>query len=88
MKVWSLAGSTALVTLCAQVPAFADVTPAQVWQSGQDLSASYGQTLTAGNVDDQGDTLTVSWVDSKGDKRTESHKSIDVDTIAVCLHLF
>ncbi|MBC2836132.1 DUF2125 domain-containing protein [Paragemmobacter straminiformis] len=59
MKFWSLAGSTALATLCAQVPAFADVTPAQVWQSWQDLSASYGQTLTAGNVDDQGDTLTV-----------------------------
>lgn len=59
MKVWSLAGSTALVTLCAQVPAFADVTPAEVWQSWQNLGASYGQKLTAGNVDDQGDTLTV-----------------------------
>ncbi len=59
MKFWSLAGGTALVTLCAQVPAFADVTPAQVWQSWQDLSAGYGQTLTPGSVDDQGDTLTV-----------------------------
>lgn len=53
-----LAGSTALATLLAQA-AFADVTPAQVWQDWQDLTASSGQVLTPGAVDDQGDAIVV-----------------------------
>lgn len=58
MKFRLLAGSTALATLMAQA-AFADVTPAQVWQDWQDLSASYGQVLTPGEVDDQGDVIVI-----------------------------
>ncbi len=58
MKFRSLAGTSALA-LCLGQTAFADVTPAQVWQDWQDLSTSSGQTLTPGSVDDQGDTLVV-----------------------------
>ncbi len=58
MKFRSLAGNTALATLMSQA-AFADVTPAQVWQDWQDLGASYGQTLTPENVDDQGGVIVV-----------------------------
>lgn len=58
MTFRSLGGSTAFAALVSTA-AFADVTPAQVWQDWQDLGASYGQTLTPGAVDDQGDALVV-----------------------------
>lgn len=59
MKFRSLAGTTALAMVLAQA-AFADVTPAQVWQDWQDLSASYGQILTPGTVEDQGGVIIIS----------------------------
>lgn len=58
MGISALRASTAAAVLCLAAPAWA-VTPAEVWQSWQDLSQSYGQTLTTGAVDDAGDTLTV-----------------------------
>lgn len=58
MTIRLLAGSSALA-LCLAQAASADVTPAQVWQDWLTRSQAYGQTLTPGNVDDQGDTLTV-----------------------------
>lgn len=59
MKKLGLAGSTALVSLMA-APVFADVTPAEVWQSWQDAVTGTGLTITTAAVDDAGDTLTVS----------------------------
>lgn len=58
MQFRSLAGTTALATFLTHA-AFADVTPAQVWQDWQDLSASYGQTLTPESVDDQGSAIVI-----------------------------
>lgn len=58
MKHWSLAGSTAAIALFAGA-AQADVTPAEVWQNWQDMSASYGQTVT-GTEAESGGTLVVS----------------------------
>lgn len=58
MKHWSLAGSTAAIALFAGA-AQADVTPAEVWQNWQDLSASYDQTIT-GTATESGDALVVS----------------------------
>ena len=53
-----LAGSTALVMLLS-APAFADVTPEQVWENWQALATSSGQTLTTESVERDGDTLVV-----------------------------
>ncbi|ABA80097.1 DUF2125 domain-containing protein [Rhodobacter sphaeroides] len=55
----TLAGTTALATLVAAGSAQADVTPEQVWQSWQELGATYGQTLTAANQSRTGDTLKL-----------------------------
>lgn len=59
MGKWKLAGSTAAIALLAGTGAFADVTPEEVWQNWQDMSASYGQTLTAGSAVRDGDALLV-----------------------------
>ncbi|WP_175469237.1 DUF2125 domain-containing protein [Pseudorhodobacter antarcticus] len=40
-------------------PAFADVTPEEVWQSWQDLGGVYGQTYSAGSQTRAGDSLIV-----------------------------
>ena len=53
-----LAGSTALVMLFA-APAFADVTPEQVWENWLSFSTSSGQTVTTESVERDGDTLVV-----------------------------
>jgi hypothetical protein len=53
-----LAGSTALVMLFA-APAFADVTPEQVWENWLAFSTSSGQTVTTESVERDGDTLVV-----------------------------
>lgn len=53
-----LAGSTALVMLLA-APAFADVTPEQVWENWLSLATSSGQTVTTESVERDGDTLVV-----------------------------
>lgn len=58
MKHWSLAVSTATLALFAGY-AQADVTPDQVWQSWQEMSASMGQTLTVGSTKTEGGALIV-----------------------------
>lgn len=63
MKHWSLAGTTAAIALFAGGAALADVTPEQVWQNWQDLSASYGQKMVAASTARQGDTLVVKGLD-------------------------
>lgn len=53
-----LAGSTALaLTLAA--PAFADVTPEQVWENWQAYATGMGQTITTESVERDGDALVV-----------------------------
>jgi hypothetical protein len=53
-----LAGSTALaLTLAA--PAFADVTPEQVWENWQAYATGMGQTITTESVERDGDSLVV-----------------------------
>ena len=52
--------TVALGALVAGNAAFADVTPEQVWQSWQDLGASYGEVLAAESAVRNGDTLLVS----------------------------
>lgn len=59
MGKWKLAGSTAIIALLAGTGAFADVTPEEVWQNWQDMSASYGQTITAASATRDGDALLV-----------------------------
>lgn len=58
MGISSLRATTALAALCLASPALA-VTPAEVWQSWQDMATGYGQTLTSESVDDAGDSVTV-----------------------------
>ena len=58
MKLWQLAGSTAAIALFSGA-ASAQVTPEEVWQNWQDLSASYGQTLTPGGTATDGDALVI-----------------------------
>jgi len=60
MTKLTLAGSTAMAAALAANAAFADVTPEQVWQNWQDMSASYGQTMTAASATRNGDTLVIS----------------------------
>ena len=62
MKHWKLAGSTAAIAILAGTGAFADVTPEEVWQNWQDMSASAGQTVTATSAERDGDTLVVEGV--------------------------
>lgn len=59
MIIRRLAGTTALaLTLAA--PAFADVTPEQVWEDWQAFATSSGQTLETASVETDGDALVVS----------------------------
>lgn len=58
MLLRKLAGSTA-VALSLSAPAFADVTPEQVWENWQAYAASNGQTVTTESVERDGDTLVV-----------------------------
>ncbi len=58
MKHWSLAASTATLALFAGY-AQADVTPDQVWQNWQDMSAAMGQTLSVGSSKTEGGALVV-----------------------------
>ncbi len=59
MTQWTLKTSTTLAALVAGTAAFADITPEEVWQNWQDMSASYGQTVTATSATRDGDTLVV-----------------------------
>ncbi|MTH35721.1 DUF2125 domain-containing protein [Paracoccus limosus] len=51
--------SSALALAAMTAPAFADVTPEQVWQSWVDYYKSVGYTITEGSRDKSGSTLTV-----------------------------
>lgn len=62
MKKQNLAGTTAFLALMSGSGAFAQVTPEEVWQNWQDLSTSYGQTITATSAARNGDTLKVEGV--------------------------
>lgn len=55
-------GATTLSAVLLGSAAFADVTPEQVWQDWQNISASVGQTVTAAEEERQGDVLIVSGV--------------------------
>ncbi|PTE22052.1 hypothetical protein C5F48_09275 [Cereibacter changlensis JA139] len=59
MQIRTLAGSTALAALAFGSAGWADVTPEEVWQNWQDMSASYGQSMTASAQRTEGDRLTV-----------------------------
>ena len=63
MKNWKLAGSTALTALIlGMAQANAQVTPEEVWQNWQDMSASYGQAIKSTSATRNGDTLQVAGV--------------------------
>lgn len=51
--------SSAMALAAIGTPAFADVTPEQVWQSWVEYYQSMGYTVTEGGRDMSGDTLTV-----------------------------
>lgn len=59
MTRWKLAGTTATAALLAANAALADITPEEVWQNWQDMSASYGQTVTSTSAVRDGDALIV-----------------------------
>lgn len=59
MTNFRLAGSTAIVALLTGTAAIAQVTPEEVWQNWQDMSAGYGQTMSATSAERDGDTLVV-----------------------------
>ena len=55
-----LGGASMLAALLLSSAAHAAVTAEQVWADWQKLTASYGQTLTAGSEARSGDTLVIS----------------------------
>lgn len=58
MRITGLWAGTALVSTLAALPAFA-ITPEEVWKNWQDLSASYGQTVTTESVVQDGTDIVV-----------------------------
>lgn len=68
MKHLKLAGSTAALALLAGNAALAQVTPEEVWQNWQDMSAGYGQTMSATSATRDGDTLVVEGLSIKQDQ--------------------
>ena len=63
MKKWHLAGSTAVVAVILGISsASAQVSPEEVWQNWQDMSASYGQPIKSTSATRNGDTLQVEGV--------------------------
>ena len=58
MKFQALTSTIALATFFTKT-AYADVTPAQIWQNGQNLGTNYGQILTASSINVQGDALVI-----------------------------
>ena len=60
MKKWQLAGSTAFAALLLGVGAAqAQVTPEEVWENWQQMSASYGQAIISTSATRDGDTLRI-----------------------------
>jgi Uncharacterized protein conserved in bacteria (DUF2125) len=83
MKQWTFATSTAVAALMIGQAAFADVTPEEIWQNWQDMSASAGQTITAESAERDGDTLTLTNVavgfdDAAGGKMSGTIAEIDL----------
>ena len=62
MKHLTLAGTTGLAVLLTTTALHADVTAQEVWTNWKELSAGYGQTMTAASETMSGDTLTVSGI--------------------------
>ena len=60
MKLWTLAGSTAVLAIMAANSVQADVTPEEVWQNWQDFYETSGSTVTTGSEARDGDTLVIS----------------------------
>ena len=60
MTLFRVTGSVAVLVVGCAVAAQAQVTPEEVWQNWQKLSATYGQALVADSVTRDGDTLVVS----------------------------
>src|SRR5690606_24120484 len=58
--------SSALALAAMTAPAFADVTPEQVWQSWVEYYQSVGYSVSEGKREAAGDTLTVSEITVKG----------------------
>ncbi len=59
MTLFKLAGTTAIAALVTGQAAWADITPEEVWQKWQDMSAATGQTVTATSEERDGDTLLI-----------------------------
>lgn len=74
--------SSALALAAMTAPAFADVTPDQVWQSWVDYYQSMGYTVTEGNRDTAGETLTVAQVAITGGPE-DSRVSLDIPQVAL-----
>lgn len=74
--------SSALALAAMTVPALADVTPEQVWQSWVDYYAAVGYRVTEGGRDRSGDTLTVSDIVIEGGV-PESRIRVSVPQVAL-----
>lgn len=59
MQHWTLASGATIMALFGASLAQAQVTPEDVWQNWQKLSATYGQALVADSVTREGDTLVA-----------------------------
>ena len=59
MTQWKIMGTTAVIALLAGNAALADMTPEEVWKNWQEMSTSYGQTVTVGSEAREGDTLML-----------------------------
>lgn len=80
MKIWQLAGSTALATLAFAGIAQADVTPEEVWADWQAMSTAWGQQVTATSQAREGDALVVKGIKlvvDQPDTRVEG----EIDTV-------
>lgn len=62
MKHLSLAGTTGLAVLLTTTALHAQVSAQDVWNNWKELSAGYGQTMTAASESMSGDTLTVTGI--------------------------
>lgn len=70
MKLWKLAGSTAVLAFMAANGAQAQVTPEDVWQNWQDFYESSGSTISTGSEERDGDTLVISDFEASIDDET------------------
>ena len=68
MTRWVIATTTAIVGIIGADIADAQVTPEDVWQSWQKMTASYGQALVADSVTRDGDTLVASGITASMDQ--------------------